>query len=135
MNRPSLPLIMLLSRHTRRRAAIEPVIGHLKDDHLMGRNHLKGREGDRINAVLASAGYNFRLSCASSSAARAGRAPYNSRPGGQLPRSRQHLCSYLRPRLERPSAGGPFPAGSRTGPRGVPPLRRQARGSIFRRLL
>jgi hypothetical protein len=37
----------------RRRAAIEPVIGHLKDDHRMGRNHLKGREGDRINAVLA----------------------------------------------------------------------------------
>jgi IS5 family transposase len=45
----------------RRRAAIEPVIGHLKDDHRMGRNHLKGRDGDRINAVLAAAGYNFRL--------------------------------------------------------------------------
>ena len=27
----------------------------------MGRNHLKGREGDRINAVLAAAGYNFSL--------------------------------------------------------------------------
>jgi IS5 family transposase len=27
----------------------------------MGRNHLKGRDGDRINAVLAAAGYNFRL--------------------------------------------------------------------------
>jgi transposase, IS5 family len=50
-----------IRREMRRRAAIEPVIGHLKDDHLMGRNHLKGREGDRINAVLASAGYNFRL--------------------------------------------------------------------------
>jgi IS5 family transposase len=35
------------------------VIGHLKDDHHMGRNHLKGREGDRINAVIA--GYNFSL--------------------------------------------------------------------------
>jgi transposase, IS5 family len=46
-----------IRREMRRRAAIEPVIGHLKDDHLMGRNHLKGREGDRINAVLAS----FRL--------------------------------------------------------------------------
>ncbi len=33
----------------------------LKDDHRMGRNQLKGREGDRINAVLAAAGYNFRL--------------------------------------------------------------------------
>ena len=45
----------------RRRAAIEPVIGHLKDDHWMRRNHLKGRHGDRINAVLAAAGYNFSL--------------------------------------------------------------------------
>ena len=50
-----------IRREMRRRAAIEPVIGHLKEDHLMGRNHLKGREGDRINAVLAAAGYNFGL--------------------------------------------------------------------------
>ena len=27
----------------------------------MGRNHLAGRTGDAINAVLAAAGYNFRL--------------------------------------------------------------------------
>src|SRR5438045_1462969 len=27
----------------------------------MGRNYLKGRDGDRINAVLAAAGYNFTL--------------------------------------------------------------------------
>ena len=27
----------------------------------MERNHLKQREGDRINAVLAAAGYNFGL--------------------------------------------------------------------------
>jgi hypothetical protein len=27
----------------------------------MGRNHLKGRDGDRINAVLAVAGYNLGL--------------------------------------------------------------------------
>src|SRR5262249_56067699 len=45
----------------RRRAAIEPVIGHLKEDHRMGRNYLTGRHGDRINAVLAAAGYNFSL--------------------------------------------------------------------------
>src|ERR687887_418125 len=50
-----------IRREMRRRAAIEPVIGHLKDDHRMGRNHLKGRDGDRINAVLAAAGFNFRL--------------------------------------------------------------------------
>jgi transposase, IS5 family len=45
----------------RRRAAVEPVIGHLKAEHRMGRNYLKGPEGDRINAVLAAAGYNFAL--------------------------------------------------------------------------
>jgi transposase, IS5 family len=50
-----------IRREMRRRAAVEPVIGHLKDDHRMGRNHLKGRAGDRINAVLAAAGYNFGL--------------------------------------------------------------------------
>jgi hypothetical protein len=30
----------------RRRAAIEPVIGHLKEDHRMGRNYLTGRDGE-----------------------------------------------------------------------------------------
>ena len=45
----------------RRRAAVEPVIGHIKAEHRMGRNYLKGRDGDRINAVHATAGYNFRL--------------------------------------------------------------------------
>ena len=39
----------------RRRAAVEPVIGHIKTEHRMGRNYLKGRSGDRINAVLATA--------------------------------------------------------------------------------
>ncbi len=45
----------------KRRAAVEPVIGHLKAEHRLGRNYLKGRDGDRINAVLAAAGYNFSL--------------------------------------------------------------------------
>jgi transposase, IS5 family len=48
-------------RERRRRAAIEPVNGHLKEDHHMGRNYLTGRDGNRINAVLAAAGYNFSL--------------------------------------------------------------------------
>jgi transposase, IS5 family len=48
-------------REMRRRAAVEPVIGHIKAEHRMGRNYLKGRDGDRINAVLAAAGYNFSL--------------------------------------------------------------------------
>jgi IS5 family transposase len=50
-----------IRREMKRRAAVEPVIGHVKAEHRMGRNYLKGREGDRINAVLAAAGYNFSL--------------------------------------------------------------------------
>jgi transposase, IS5 family len=50
-----------IRREMQRRAAVEPVIGHLKDDHRMRRNYLKGRGGDRINTVLAAAGYNFSL--------------------------------------------------------------------------
>lgn len=50
-----------IRKEMRRRAAIEPVIGHLKAGHRMDRNYLKGFEGDRANAVLAAAGYNFRL--------------------------------------------------------------------------
>jgi IS5 family transposase len=45
----------------RRRSAIEPVIGHMKGEHRMGRNYLWHRQGDAINAVLAAAGYNFSL--------------------------------------------------------------------------
>lgn len=43
-----------------RRAAIEPIIGHMKTDHRMIRNFLKGQRGDRCNAVLAACGYNIR---------------------------------------------------------------------------
>ena len=50
-----------IRREMKRRAAVEPVIGHVKAEHRMGRNYLKGRGGDRINAVLAAAGYNFSL--------------------------------------------------------------------------
>jgi IS5 family transposase len=49
-----------IKRELRRRSAVEPVIGHLKSEHRMGRNYLWYREGDAINAVLAAAGYNFR---------------------------------------------------------------------------
>ena len=44
----------------KRRAAIEPVIGHLKSDHRMERNYLRGVEGDRNNAILAGIGFNLR---------------------------------------------------------------------------
>ena len=49
-----------IRRQMKRRAAIEPVIGHCKENHRMGRNFLAHRDGDAINAVLAAAGYNFR---------------------------------------------------------------------------
>ena len=49
-----------VKRDLRRRSAVEPVIGHTKTEHRMGRNFLKGRHGDAANAVLAAAGYNFR---------------------------------------------------------------------------
>jgi IS5 family transposase len=45
----------------KRRAAVEPVIGHLKAERRMDRNYLKGRASDRANAVLAASGYNFAL--------------------------------------------------------------------------
>ena len=44
----------------KRRAAVEPSIGHLKQEHRMDRIRLKGKEGDRINAILSAAGMNFR---------------------------------------------------------------------------
>jgi IS5 family transposase len=49
-----------IKRDLRRRSAVEPVIGHAKAEHRMGRNFLKGTHGDAANAVLAAAGYNFR---------------------------------------------------------------------------
>jgi transposase, IS5 family len=48
-----------LWRWMKRRAAIEPGIGHLKREHRMDRNRLKGKEGDRINAILSAAGMNI----------------------------------------------------------------------------
>ncbi len=44
----------------KRRSAIEPIIGHMKSDNRMERNHLQGEDGDRINAMLAGCGFNMR---------------------------------------------------------------------------
>ncbi len=49
-----------LRRWLKRRSAIEPVIGHMKNDGQLGRNYLLGQEGDRINAILCGAGHNIR---------------------------------------------------------------------------
>ena len=50
-----------IKRELRRRSAIEAVIGHCKTDGHLGRNFLKGRLGDHINAVMSAVGYNLRL--------------------------------------------------------------------------
>jgi len=44
----------------KRRAAIEPVIGHLKARFRMGQNYLWGANSPKINALLASAAWNFK---------------------------------------------------------------------------
>ena len=48
-----------IKQEIKRRSAVEPIIGHLKNDHHLDRNYLKGQEGDKINAVMAAIGYNF----------------------------------------------------------------------------
>ena len=48
-------------RRCRRRAAIEPLIGHLKSDHRLSRNYLKGVAGDKINLLMAACAWNMRL--------------------------------------------------------------------------
>ncbi len=50
-----------IKKELRRRAAIEPVIGHLKSEGHLDRNYLKGRHGDQANAVLTATGHNLRL--------------------------------------------------------------------------
>lgn len=49
----------LNKRRLKRRSAVEPVIGHLKRGHRLGRNFLKGTLGDQINVILAAAGHNM----------------------------------------------------------------------------
>ncbi len=44
----------------RRRAAIEPTISHMKHQYRMLKNYLKGSFGDRINAMMAAAAFNFK---------------------------------------------------------------------------
>jgi IS5 family transposase len=45
----------------KRRNAVEPIIGHMKSDGFLGRNYLKGTQGDAINVLLCGAGQNLRL--------------------------------------------------------------------------
>jgi IS5 family transposase len=43
----------------KRRAAVEPSIGHRKTEHRLERNRLKGVAGDALNAILSAAAMNF----------------------------------------------------------------------------
>jgi IS5 family transposase len=50
-----------LRRRIKRRSAIEPIIGHMKQSHGLDCCKLKGKLGDQINALLAAIGYNLSL--------------------------------------------------------------------------
>jgi IS5 family transposase len=69
---PSNPATRLILSHTRklppelkrllkRRQVVEPMIGHMKSDGLLGRNWLKGEIGDALHAVMCGAGHNLRM--------------------------------------------------------------------------
>lgn len=49
-----------LRKGFKRRAAIEPKIGHLKQDHRLSCNFYKGIKGDNRNVMLAAAAMNFK---------------------------------------------------------------------------
>jgi IS5 family transposase len=52
--------IKIKQKKFRRRASIEPIIGHLKSDYRLQRNYLKGFIGDEINLLLAAAAFNLK---------------------------------------------------------------------------
>jgi IS5 family transposase len=52
--------LLSLKKLMKRRAAIEPIIGHAKNDGGDSRNHLLGQSGDQICALLMAIGFNFR---------------------------------------------------------------------------
>ena len=49
-----------IKQELRRRSVVEPIIGHVKHDHRMNKCRLKGQIGDKINAILAAIGFNFK---------------------------------------------------------------------------
>lgn len=53
-------LINKTRKRFRARAGIEPIIGHLKQDHRMCRNFLLDEDGDKFNTILAATGFNLR---------------------------------------------------------------------------
>ena len=58
--KPNKNITLSQRKKHRRRAAIEPTIGHLKHDYRMLRNFLKGSFGDAVNVMLAASAMNFK---------------------------------------------------------------------------
>ena len=54
-------LTKTIKKQLKRRSAIEPMIGHMKQDGRLGLSKFKGINGDKINAILVAAGHNLRL--------------------------------------------------------------------------
>lgn len=50
-----------IAKLLRRRSAIEPMIGHMKNDGRLTRSPLKGTAGDALFAVLCGCGHNIRM--------------------------------------------------------------------------
>jgi len=50
----------LLKKLLKGRSGIEPIIGHLKEDHRLSRNYLLGKVGDKVNAILAGCAFNLK---------------------------------------------------------------------------
>ena len=50
-----------IAKLLRRRSAIEPMIGHMKNDGRLRRSTLKGTQGDALFAVLCGCGHNIRM--------------------------------------------------------------------------
>lgn len=59
-NRRRSSMIPSERRWYRRRNAIEAVIGHMKENHRMDRNYLKGTDGDNMIAIMAACGFILR---------------------------------------------------------------------------
>lgn len=60
MPRPQKNITITQRNKHKRRAAIEPCIGHLKQNYRLGRNFLKGSYGDSVNVLMAAAAMNFK---------------------------------------------------------------------------
>jgi IS5 family transposase len=50
----------ILKSSLKRRTVIEPLIGHLKNDHKLCKNFIHGVFGDIINSLLAASAFNFK---------------------------------------------------------------------------